>query len=103
VHHKQDELFYVIRGEFTVKVGEDSFMLKAGDFAFAPRRIPHTFAKTNEGEGQLMISYQPAGSMEDFFLQMSKIGKDIPKDQEKTLKDLYRAHGCEIVGPPLKF
>lgn len=103
VHHSQDEWFYVMKGEFIVKVGEDTFTLSPGDSAFAPRTIPHAFAKINEGEGQMLVLFQPAGLMEDFFLQMSKLGKDIPKDQEKTLKELWRAHGMEIVGPPLKF
>ncbi|HEY4323551.1 MAG TPA: cupin domain-containing protein [Mucilaginibacter sp.] len=103
VHHYQDELFYVIKGEFIIKVGDDILNLKAGDFAFAPRKIPHAFAKISEGEAQVLVMFQPAGSMEDFFLQMSKLGKEIPKNQEATLKELWAAHGMEIVGPPLKF
>jgi mannose-6-phosphate isomerase-like protein (cupin superfamily) len=101
-HHSQDELFYVIKGEFIVKVGEDVFSLKAGDFAFAPRKVPHTFAKISEEEGQMLVMFQPAGSMEDFFKQMSKLGSGVPKDYDKTLKDLWATHGMAIVGPPLK-
>jgi hypothetical protein len=41
--------------------------------------------------------------MEDFFLQMSKLGKEIPKNQEETLKKLWADYGLEIVAPPLKF
>jgi quercetin dioxygenase-like cupin family protein len=74
-----------------VKAGDDTFNLKPGDSAFAPRTIPHAFAKISEGEGQMLVLFQPAGSMQDFFKQMSKLGKAIPKD------------GMEIVGPPLKF
>jgi mannose-6-phosphate isomerase-like protein (cupin superfamily) len=102
VHHSQDELFYVIKGEFTVKVGEGVFNLKAGDFAFAPRKVPHTFAKTDGGEGQMLIMFQPAGSMEGFSKQMSKLGGGVPGDYDKALKDLWATHGMEIVGPPLK-
>ncbi|MBS1563887.1 MAG: cupin domain-containing protein [Bacteroidetes bacterium] len=103
VHHFQDEWFYVIKGEFIVKVGEETFSLTAGDSAFAPRTVPHAFAKTSEGEAQMLVLFQPAGSMEDFFLQMAKLGTDVPKDQEKRLRELWKAHGMEIVGPPLKF
>jgi quercetin dioxygenase-like cupin family protein len=103
VHHSQDEWFYIISGEFIAQVGEDKFSLKAGDSAFAPRKIPHAFAKISEGEAQMLVLFQPAGSMEDFFKQMSKIGKSIPKDQEQVLKELWRTHGMEVVGPPLKF
>ena len=103
LHHEQDEWFYIIRGEFVVKVGEETFTLQAGDSAFAPRTIPHAFAKVNEGDAQMLVLFQPAGSMEDFFKQMSKLGNNIPKDQEKNLKELWASHGMEIVGPPLKF
>ncbi len=103
LHHFQDEWFYVIRGEFIVRVGDDTFSLHPGDSAFAPRKIPHAFAMTSEGEGQMLVLFQPAGSMEDFFKQMSKIGKEIPKNQETVLKQLWADHGMEIVGPPLKF
>ena len=103
LHHEQDEWFYVIKGEFIVKVGEDTFNLNVGDSAYAPRKIPHAFAKINEGEGQVLVLFQPAGSIEDFFEQMSKFGSSIPKDQEIILKNLYETHGMHVVGPPLKF
>ena len=102
-HHFQDEWFYVIRGEFIVQVGDDTLRLHPGDSAFAPRKIPHAFAKISDDEGQMLVLFQPAGSMEDFFLQMSKLGKEIPKNQEVALKRLWAEHGMEIVGPPLKF
>jgi mannose-6-phosphate isomerase-like protein (cupin superfamily) len=103
LHHNQDEWFYVIKGEFIVRVGDELLNLKPGDSAFAPRKVPHAFAKTNEEPAQMLVLFQPAGSMEDFFLQMSKLGSSIPKDQETKLKELWREHGMEIVGPPLKF
>jgi len=102
-HHSQDEWFYIIRGEFVVQVGDDRIRLQPGDSAFAPRRIPHAFAMTSEGEGQMLVLFQPAGSMEDFFHQMSKLGKGIPEHQETALKRLWEEHGMEIVGPPLKY
>ena len=102
LHHNQDEWFYIIKGEVIVKVGDEMFNLKAGDSAFAPRTVPHAFAKISTAEAQMLLLFQPAGSIEDFFKQMSKLGPNIPKDQEHTLKALWEAHGMEIVGPPLK-
>ena len=103
VHHFQDEWFYVIKGEFIVKVGDETFTLSPGDSAFAPRSVPHAFAKTSDGEAQMLIAFQPAGTMEDFFLQMSKLGQSIPKNQQEVLKELWSTHGMEVVGAPLKF
>jgi quercetin dioxygenase-like cupin family protein len=101
-HHFQDEWFYVMQGEFIVQVGNDTLRLHPGDSAFAPRKVPHAFAMVSEGEGQMLVLFQPAGSMEDFFFQMSKFGKEILKNQETTLQKLWSDHGMEIVGPPLK-
>jgi quercetin dioxygenase-like cupin family protein len=100
-HFSQDEWFYVLRGEFIVRVGEDTMTLRPGDSAFAPRKIPHAFAMTSEGEGQMLVLFQPAGSMEHFFHEMSKLGPTIPQNQQSTLKKLWADHGMEIVGPPL--
>ena len=102
LHHSQDEWFYIIKGEFIVKVGEDLMHLMPGDSAFAPRKVPHAFAKISDGEGQMLILFQPAGSMEDYFLQVSKLGNSI-RDQAHRSSDLMKTHGMEVVGPPLKF
>ena len=102
-HHHQDEWFYVIRGEFIVRVGDETFALHPGDSAFAPRKTPHAFAMTSEGEGQMLVLFQPAGSMEDFFKQMVSFGKEIPKNMEVVMKQLWADHGMEVLGPPLKF
>ncbi len=102
-HHFQDEWFYVIRGDFVVQVGDDRVTLGPGDSAFAPRKIPHAFAKTSDGEGQMLVLFQPAGSMEDFFLKMSAFGRAIPQNQEVVMKQLWADHGMEVVGPPLSF
>jgi hypothetical protein len=58
---------------------------------------------TSDGEGQMLVLFQPAGSMEDFFKQMSQFGSGIPKNQETALKQLWADHGMQVVGPPLKF
>jgi len=102
LHHAQDEWFYAIRGEFVVKVGGDVVKIGPGDCAFAPRKLAHTFAMVSEGVGQMLVLFQPAGSMEDFFVQMGRLGREIPKNMESRLKQLFEAHGMEIVGPPLK-
>jgi len=103
LHHFQDEWFYVIRGEFIVRVGDETVSLHPGDSAFAPRKTPHAFARVGEAEGQMLIAFQPAGSMEDFFRQMARFGSAIPRNQEAVMKELWEQHGMEVLGPPLSF
>jgi mannose-6-phosphate isomerase-like protein (cupin superfamily) len=103
-HHAQDEWFYVLRGEFIVRVGDVTEQLGPGDSAFAPRKIPHAFAMTSEGEGQMLVMFSPAGTMEEFFHGMAAtFGQGIPAGREDAMRKLWQDHGMEIVGPPLKF
>jgi len=102
LHHSQDEWFYIIRGEFLVQIGGDTITLAPGDSAFAPRRIPHAFAMTSDGQGQMLVLFQPAGSMEEFFNQMSTVGKGVSAGQQLP-KRVWEEHGMELIGPPLKY
>ena len=101
-HYKQDEWFYVIKGEFKVQVGEEMFILKEGDSAFAPRKTPHSFAKTSEGIGQLVVLFQPAGKMEEFFIERVNLENETdPAKKEAALTTLWDRHGMKLVGPPI--
>jgi len=43
VNSREDELFYVLEGEFDVYVGEDIFTVETGECVFLPRLKPHAF------------------------------------------------------------
>lgn len=98
LHYNQDEWFFVMKGEFTFHVGDTVYKLKEGDSLFAPRQIPHAFALTSEGEGRLMITYQPAGSMEAFFKKV----RTLENPTEAQLKQLFQEHGMELLGSPIE-
>lgn len=99
VHHGQDEWFYVIEGQYVVQVGGERFRLTPGDSLLAPRLVPHTYAHVGDGQGRMLFAYQPAGDMEDFFLEISRLA-GTPSANE--VQRVFRAHGMEVVGPPLK-
>ncbi len=94
VHYEQDEWFLVLEGEVRIQIGDETFHLKAGDSAFAPRGLPHAFRSLGE-TARMMVTFQPAGTMEAFFAS----GMVDPNSQ--AFKDLSLAHGMEVVGPPL--
>ncbi|THU31145.1 cupin domain-containing protein [Niastella caeni] len=98
-HYTQDEWCYILEGEFVFKVGDDIFNAKAGDAVFAPRQIPHTYSRVSETNGRILLVFQPAGTMDEFFQQAGQLPNGTLRDFER----LYRIHGMEIVGPPLKF
>ena len=102
LHHTQDELFYVLEGEYIVEVGNERFNLKAGDCVLGPREVPHTWAFVGDSTGRLLISFTPAGKMEAYFNQLYPIGNK-PGPYAPTGNDaaVMHAFGMEPVGPPI--
>lgn len=99
IHLAQDEVFYIVAGEYMFQLGEEKFRVTAGDTVFAPRQVPHTFAQLST-EGRIFYLYQPAGSMEAFFRESGDIkGAPTPAQAEA----LFARHECKIVGPPLAY
>jgi hypothetical protein len=54
-----------------------------------------------EGEARLLMFFQPAGKMEEFFKAVSE-GK-MTKMSEAEANDFRKAHGFERVGPPIGY
>jgi mannose-6-phosphate isomerase-like protein (cupin superfamily) len=96
LHHEQDEWFYILEGDFLLEVGSDQFHLQPGDSLLAARGIPHVWAHVGAGRGRILISFMPAGKMEAFFRTVTKANAMPPQDPA-----LWRAHGMELLGPPL--
>src|SRR5579875_4211335 len=61
VHHRHDEMYYVVEGEYRLQFGDEAVTVPAGTFAFAGRGIPHTFASTGAMPGKLIIIGMPGG------------------------------------------
>jgi quercetin dioxygenase-like cupin family protein len=104
VHHNEDETFYVVEGELTVLVGDERIDLRAGDFCFAPREIPHAYIVRSE-KARTLVTLSPAG-LEELFVEL---GVPVTEAQAPTeavqppMPELVRrfaAYGVEILGPP---
>jgi mannose-6-phosphate isomerase-like protein (cupin superfamily) len=96
LHANQDEWFYVVEGEFVMEIGRENFRLNPGDAVLGPRKVPHVWASVGESGGKILIAFMPAGKMEAFFREVTKANAMPPQDPE-----LWRAHGMELLGPPL--
>lgn len=98
VHPNQDEVFYVVEGEYYFKVGDDTFRLTTGDSIFLPRALPHAWTQLSE-KGKMTVLFQPAGKMEDFFTAVAALDHE-PTPQE--MAKMFADNDMKIVGPPLK-
>ena len=98
IHIDQDEWFFVTEGEYLFQCGSDKFHLKAGDTIFLPRNIPHAFVQLTD-KARTIVSYLPAGKMEDFFTVTNKWAS--PPSKEEIAR-VFADHGMKVVGEPLK-
>lgn len=99
MHLKQDEIFFIIEGEYLFKVGDETHQLKTGDSIFLPRKVPHTFAQTS-AKGRMLFMFQPSGKMENFFRALASL-KDAPTPEQGA--KIFADHEMKVVGPPLSY
>ena len=84
VHENEDEVFKVIEGEMELTVGDKTTILKAGDLAFGPRGIPHSWKIVGNSKAKVILSVFPAG-IEDMFEELGTLPPgppDFPKVAE---------------------
>ena len=65
VHTREDELFYVIEGNFDAFAGEERFSVGAGGCVFLPRLKPHAFI-VRSPELRMLALFSPGGIEEAF-------------------------------------
>lgn len=98
VHHRHDEMYYVVEGEYLLQFGDEVVTASAGTFGFAARGVPHTFASAGADPGKLIIIGMPGG-VEKYVQGVDRLmleGAD-----EEAIQRLGDDWDTELVGPPL--
>jgi quercetin dioxygenase-like cupin family protein len=94
MHLAQDEWFYVLDGQVLAQVGDQRVTLHRGDSILGPRNIPHAFAAIGPTPAHMLITFSPAGRMEQFFRDTAALG---PQQGAAV----YSRYGMKLIGPPL--
>jgi len=97
-HLREDELWYVIAGQFRFKAGDAMLRASTGGMAFGPRGTPHCFQNIGDAAGRLLVITTPSG-LERFFEQFAALLPG-PADRDK-LAAVGHANWVEFVGPPV--
>jgi oxalate decarboxylase/phosphoglucose isomerase-like protein (cupin superfamily) len=97
-HLREDELWYVLDGDFRFKAGDAMLHASTGGMAFGPRGTPHCFQNTGDAPGRLLVITAPSGA-ERFFEQFAEL-RPGPVDPE-ILSSVGHANWIEFVGPPV--
>lgn len=61
VHSQEDELFYVLEGQYRFIFNDQTFEGGPGTCVFLPRGIVHTFNRVGDKPGKLMVAITPGG------------------------------------------
>jgi quercetin dioxygenase-like cupin family protein len=95
-YHHFDEAFYVLEGELTFQLADDVFTRRAGELAFAPRGVPHTYANLSGAPARVLLVITPAG-FERYFDQIAAriTGSEPPPEAARPIPEVVQ------VGPPL--
>ena len=105
VHHRDDEGFWILEGDVTFEVGDETIEASAGDYVFGPRDIPHRFTVGDRGCRMLFIMVP--GGFEDLIRATSEPApsRTVPPPAEEEpsaeelegLKAIIREHGYELL------
>jgi len=74
IHHREEEQFYILEGELTFRVGDQTLQASAGDFVHIPRETVHAF-KNGPRPAKLLATFSPAG-IEQFFQEVGEPVED---------------------------
>jgi quercetin dioxygenase-like cupin family protein len=94
--HDFDEAFYVIEGALTFQLRDEVFTRGAGELAFAPRGVPHTYANRSDAPARALIVCTPAG-FERYFARLAAEREGI-EPPDWALQDVPTV---ERLGPPI--
>ncbi len=64
-HHKSEELYHVTAGQGMMTLGQETFMVSAGDTVCIPPGTRHNIANTGVGELRILCCCAPAYSHDD--------------------------------------
>ena len=99
VHHRQEETIHVLAGNYKVQIGDETFHLEEGGFAYLPSRVPHAFLNLMDEPGEVVVVYTPGGGHR-FYEELGPLTRNGSPDRA-TVAALFEKYEMTLLGPPL--
>lgn len=105
IHSREEESFYVLEGEITFQIGDETVVAGEGTFANMPVGSLHGFKNESGKTARMIISVAPAGLEEMFFECGVPLAEGVtdakPPTQEEIdkLLEIAPRYGIEIKLP----
>ena len=105
IHRREDEIFYILEGEMTFSVGDQTIKATPGTLIFLPRDVMHSFQIESE-QGRVLVLLTPAG-LEGYFQECSVPAPamtlpppaELPYSEIQKLITVGAKYGLEFVLP----
>ena len=94
IYQTEDEFFYVVKGEFKLKLGDRIVSAPAQSVMFVPRGTAHTFQNAGTEPSVILVGVT-LGGFEKMFEERQGV------DAERN-RALAKKQNMEVVGPPLQ-
>jgi mannose-6-phosphate isomerase-like protein (cupin superfamily) len=105
IHHREDEMFYVLDGDITILAGEQTVRGSAGTCVHIPLGTVHTFKNEGSRPARMVVTYTPAG-FENYFITAGTPAthgdKTAPPVMQETIERLQAyapQYSLEIIPP----
>jgi len=72
VHRHETEIFYILEGDFEIRIGGQTIPASRGAIATCPRDIPHTFRNVGKTHGKLLLTVIP-GRFSEYFAEVDQV------------------------------
>jgi len=99
VHHRQEESIHILSGSFKVQIGDDTFRLEPGGFAYLPSAVPHAFLNLTGEPARIVVVYTPGGGHR-FYEELGPLTRNGTPDRV-TVAALFERYEMTLLGPAL--
>lgn len=95
VHSGEDEVYYILEGEYEIRCGGSVFTVDAGAMAVLPRNVPHAFRNVGKTPSRTLTIFIPGG-FDVFVQELNNLAGIDASDQVKR-DAIRRKYGIRMV------
>jgi quercetin dioxygenase-like cupin family protein len=101
VHRRHTDVFYVIEGELTIRLGveDEQIVAPTGTVARVPPMVVHGFRNASDADVRYLNLHVPGAGFADYMRGL-RDGRKVPFDQEPPPDQGVRPASDAVIGPP---
>lgn len=106
IHHREDEAFYILEGQFEFWYDDRTFAAGVGSFVHLPKDRVHQHGATRGAPARALVIHTPAG-LERFIAEAglpatdrSRVPSPPPMPELERIVAIAQKYGIEVPPPP---